>query len=392
MLTPRHVEVAWCPPYVEGQSKVLNDLKMELISEILSYLPLDDLVRDVVVCKKWWKSVQRYPPFQWRCAFLYHAPKDLEAWKVQHKLVSSITFMRQFPEEAIESLLSLFKGQKKLEHINFTCHNVPNFVGDFKGLRTLRTEGQLTPTLLDRLSVASHRTMMHLDLARDASASPEARQIPGMKCIKEFGQLRVLNLEGCKGEGLNYILQNSAMMRHLNLGFIELSNIHCQLIGGNMFHLRSLVLRSTEVSDDGLYEIGLGCKKLEHVFLENCKKIGAQGVVDLIANCTDITVLKLAGCSQLRDDTVFALSSARKLQELDVQMLDQVSPKAWYILASKCVDIRLFHAWGTQLTEEVIAKFHRRCIVYHQLTSRNKRAESIATPDFQNNRRKKNLF
>jgi hypothetical protein len=109
-----------------------------------------------------------------------------------------------------------------------------------------------------------------------------------------------------------------------------ISNIHCQLIGGNMFHLRSLVLRSTDVTDDGLYEIGLGCKKLERVYLENCKKIGAQGVVDLVANCTLITVLKLAGCSQLKDDTVFALSGAKNLQELDVQMLELVTSKAWY--------------------------------------------------------------
>lgn len=91
-----------------------------------------------------------------------------------------------------------------------------------------------------------------------------------------MAKLRELNLQGCKGEGLQYILQNCAMMRSLNLGFMAVSNIHCQLIGGNMFHLRSLVLRSTEVTDDGLYEIGLGCKKLEQVFLENCKKIGAQ--------------------------------------------------------------------------------------------------------------------
>lgn len=60
-----------------------------------------------------------------------------------------------------------------------------------------------------------------------------------------------------------------------------------------MFHLRTLVLRSTDVTDDGLYEIGLGCRKLEAVFLENCKKIGAQGVVDLIANCTGIRALKV---------------------------------------------------------------------------------------------------
>jgi hypothetical protein len=172
------------------------------------------------------------------------------------------------------------------------------------------------------------------------------------------------------------------MIRSLNLGFMALSNIHCQLIGGNMFHLRTLVLRSTDVTDDGLYEIGLGCKKLERVFLENCKKIGAQGVVDLIANCTQITALKLAGCSQLKDDTVFALSGAKNLQELDVQMLELVTPKAWYILASKCVHIRIFHAWGCALTEEVLSKFHRRCIVYHALTARNTRAESIATPDW----------
>lgn len=50
--------------------------------------------------------------------------------------------------------------------------------------------------------------------------------------LQEFGKLRELNLEGCKGDGLNYILQTCAMMRSLNLGFMVISNIHCQLIGG----------------------------------------------------------------------------------------------------------------------------------------------------------------
>lgn len=78
----------------------------------------------------------------------------------------------------------------------------------------------------------------------------------------------------------------------------------CACVAGNMFHLRSLVLRSTDVTDDGLYEIGLGCRKLEQVFLENCKKIGAQGVVDLISNCVNIRALKVRGvvpsCASLR--------------------------------------------------------------------------------------------
>lgn len=72
-----------------------------------------------------------------------------------------------------------------------------------------------------------------------------------------------------RGEGLNYILQTCAMIRSLNVGFMMISNIHCQLIGGNLFHLRSLVLRSTDVTDDGLYEIGLGCKKLVRKKKEN---------------------------------------------------------------------------------------------------------------------------
>ncbi len=124
--------------------------------------------------------------------------------------------------------------------------------------------------------------------------------------------------------------------------------------------------------------------------MENCKKIGAQGVVDLIANCTQISVLKLAGfvffyyfqftivllilfkgCSQLKDDAIFALSGAKNLVELDCQLLELVSSRAWYILVSKLQNLRILHAWGCSFTSDVLSKVHRRCLVYHALTARN---------------------
>ncbi len=382
----RVVEQVWCPPYVEGQRRGIQDLLAENVSAILSYLCTKDLLQCLVVCKAWHKAVQRFPPYQWTFACLYHTPSDLQLFKQRHRLLHTLTFMRQYNSDAVEPVLRLFTN---LEHLRLTTHPAPKFVGELASLKSLQCEGRIPAVLLKHLATSCHRTLTSLNLSRDFTLSEEERLVPGMTFIKEFSKLRELDLQGCKGDGLNYILQNCAMIRSLNLGFMLISNIHCQLIGGNMFHLRSLVLRSTDVTDDGLYEIGLGCKKLEKVFLENCKKIGAQGVVDLIANCTQITALKLAGCSQLKDDTVFALSGARNLQELDVQMLELVTPKAWYILASKCVHIRIFHAWGCALTEEVLTKFHRRCIIYHALTARNTRAESIATPDWKNSKARK---
>ena len=382
----RIVEEAWCPPYTAGQRKSIQDLLPENISAIVSYLSTKDLLRCVTVCKSWAKAVHRFPPYQWTSAVLYHPPPSLEVFKNRHRLMRSLTFMRQFPGERVENVLRLFPN---LEELKLTTHDTTKTVGELPSLKSLQCEGRVGPTTLKQMSTSCQRSLTSLNFSRDFTQTDAERMIPGMTFIKEFGKLHDLNLQGCKGEGLNYILQNCAMIRSLNLGFMAISNIHCQLIGGNMFHLRSLVLRSTDVTDDGLYEIGLGCKKLEKVFLENCKKIGAQGVVDLIANCTQITALKLAGCSQLRDDTVFALSGAKNLQELDVQMLELVTPKAWYILASKCVHIRIFHAWGCALTEEVLSKFHRRCIVYHALTARATRAESIATPDWKSMKARK---
>lgn len=74
-----------------------------------------------------------------------------------------------------------------------------------------------------------------------------------------------------------------------------------------------------------------------------------------------------------------------------MQMLEQVSPKAWYVLAGKCVHIRIFHAWGCQITPEIVARFHRRCIVYHAITARNQRNPSISTPDWKAEQRKRSL-
>ncbi len=88
---------------------------------------------------------------------------------------------------------------------------------------------------------------------------------------------------------------------------------------------------------------------------------------------------------------MYALSGAKRLIELDVQMLEQVTPKAWFVLAGKCVHIRIFHAWGCQITAEIVGRFHRRCIVYHALTARTHRAETISTPQWGAMQRKKAL-
>lgn len=377
----KEVVHAWCPPFMPGQSTSITALTPELISSVLSFLSMKELVNSLTVCKAWAAAVKKHTPYQWTHEFLYYLTlEQIPEFQQRHKLLTHIKFMRQFNADLIEPVLRAFPS---LESISLTCHAPPMHIVTMPALRSLQTEGRIPALFFKKLATSCQHSLTSLNLSRELT-SDEERTIPGMAFLKEFGKLRELNLQGCKGEGLNYILQNCAMMRVLNLGFVSVTNIHCQLIGGNMFHLRTLVLRSTDVSDDGLYEIGLGCKKLEQVFLENCKRIGAQGVVDLIANCTQISALKLAGCSQLRDDTVFALSGAKNLQELDVQMLEQVTPKAWYILASKCVHIRIFHAWGCNLTEEVISKFHRRCIVYHALTARNTRAPTISTPDWKN--------
>ena len=291
---------------MEGQKIHINDLKSELISAILSYLTTKELARTLLVCKFWNSSAHKFPPFQWRRANVYHIKADaLEAFKEQHKMLKELIFMRQFNAELLESVLRLFP---EIEHLSLSIHNVPKYCCELTHLKSFQAEGRIPAVLLKKMAKACHYSLTELNLSRDKELPDDERLIPGLTFVKEFAKLTTLNLQGCKGDGLQYVLQNCAMMRHLNLGFMSISNIHCQLIGGNMFHLRSLVLRSTEVTDDGLYEIGLGCKKLERVFLENCKKIGAQGVVDLIANCTEITALKFAGCTQLRDDTIFALS------------------------------------------------------------------------------------
>lgn len=48
MFSPR--EPAWCPPYIEGQSKTIQQLKPELLSAILSYLPIESLSQVCFLC------------------------------------------------------------------------------------------------------------------------------------------------------------------------------------------------------------------------------------------------------------------------------------------------------------------------------------------------------
>lgn len=100
-----------------------------------------------------------------------------------------------------------------------------------KDLKTLQSSGRLEPTFLKKL-VTGGSNLTALDLSRDNNEDDHT--IVGMVNIKDLGKLRKLNLSGCKGDGLQYVLQNCAMMRSLNLGFMSLTNIHCQLIGGAM--------------------------------------------------------------------------------------------------------------------------------------------------------------
>ncbi len=188
-------EPVWCPPFVEGQHKSIQQLKPELVSNILSFLSVEDLLKSVLVCKAWAKAVNKFPPFQHTHLSLYHPPADLPKFQHSHKLLRNLTFMRQFDSEKIEPILKLFPD---LRVLRLTSHAAPKCVGELASLEFLQCEGRLPPTLLKHLSALCHRTLTTLNLSRDFTLSDEDRMIPGLASIKEFSKLKELNLEGCK--------------------------------------------------------------------------------------------------------------------------------------------------------------------------------------------------
>ena len=356
--------------FIPDQSTVVEDLPMQIISTILSYLPPGKMLECLTVCKRWLKCAKKFPPDQWSTVHIYGMQRDdVKDFKSRHRYCTKLIFMRQFQEHLIEDVLHEYKATTT--HLVLPVLPVPKVVTEMKKLEHLKVSGPIPTGFIETLS-RKVRKLTYLNFSR---VHQKSRHIEGLVNIAEMGKLNYLNLEGCQGEGLQYVLQNCSNLKSLNLSFVKISGIHCQLIGGNLFHLTSLSLRSTKVTDDGLYEIALGCRKLNHVFLDHCKDMGAQGVVDLIANCPDISVLKLAGCSQLRDNAVYALSSAYSLVELDVQEVGKVSSKAWRAIASRLQGIRIVHAWGCTITPEVLQRFHKRCIIYHNLTISTRKAE-----------------
>jgi hypothetical protein len=133
VFSPR--EPAWCPPFVAGQHKTIESLKPELISLVLSYLSIGDLLKAILVCKSWAAAVSKVPPFQFTHLSLYHVPSDLAAFQKRHKLVQNLTFMRQFDSDKIDSILRLFPG---LRVLRLTSHNAPKYVQELASLEVLQ--------------------------------------------------------------------------------------------------------------------------------------------------------------------------------------------------------------------------------------------------------------
>jgi hypothetical protein len=117
-----------------------------------------------------------------------------------------------------------------------------------------------------------------------------------------------LDLE-CSSVSLNSIktiLSNSPTLLHLNLSYCRSSkNAWGKPVSSK---LRNLILKQSDISDDGLSWISVSCPFLNHLDLDGCFRFSDNGIYSISTHCKSLESLSINFCHGITDISLQALS------------------------------------------------------------------------------------
>lgn len=285
----------------------LSWLPDSVLLEVLSFLPVRDLIRSCRVCKRWKSLVQ--DKSLWRCVdltpyklnskILWHLVRhwlgpSLQTLKIKGLLLSAkkqeflTPAILQVLEKRFPNLESLHLEETSLRSLSYDC--LPST------LKTLELTQCLIPMTWFESSPNKGKTLPKLETLILNNVSSLFNH--HLEAICSHSALKTLYLGGTfriTDIGIQKAVPYLKGLEHFKLNGCNVTDITLHLIGCHLKHLRTLALTNfCSLTDAGLACLS-GIKTLEKLWLEYCFRLSSNCIIAVCVNMAALNYLNLNG-------------------------------------------------------------------------------------------------
>ncbi|GAB0088306.1 F-box/LRR-repeat protein 14 [Sergentomyia squamirostris] len=144
----------------------------------------------------------------------------------------------------------------------------------------------------------------------------------GLKYLAKMPKLEELNLRACDNIsdiGMAYLTDGGSTIFSLDVSFCDKIGDQALIhISQGLFHLRSLSLNASGITDDGLDRIAKSLHDLETLNIGQCNRISDKGLKTLADNLQNLKAIDLYGCTRLSAQGLELIMKLPKLETLNL--------------------------------------------------------------------------
>ncbi|KAG0756384.1 hypothetical protein G6F24_011188 [Rhizopus arrhizus] len=320
---------------------LLVELPDELQIKIFSELPLEDLLKSTVVCRKWNKLVF-----------------DGSLWSK----INIIPFYKTIPTDYLLKLIKASSGFLKIANfrgcIQFNGHALRVLSEHCPNVQVMIINGCRN---LSAASITCFLQRAHQLRVLDVSGLDTVKN--STLAINSLSRLEKINLSWCRnitGQGLVPLVTScSSSLRYLKIdGCPQLDDATMETFGRHMPNLTHLSLAAcTSLTDTGLLSfLSIQKTKITHLNLSSCARLTDATLRHLSQYTPHLTHLELSGCVLMTDQGFCYLSSrVKSLVHLDLEDLQQITGITVRAIANHQTDLQRFCLSNcTQISDDAI--------------------------------------
>ncbi|OWZ06466.1 F-box/LRR-repeat protein [Phytophthora megakarya] len=343
-----------------------------VLSELFSFLEVDDLLVLERVCRAWRQTLEtaRF----WNHVQLLHECSDRELTSAIVRLVAR----RHGPQVRKLTLIgcvissgSLVKAAKHFHFVNIThltvsgCHTIEDV--DFTAL--VRASSQklvevravkclrLTDAALEAVYDSHSQSLERVNFSYCRQISEDGV----LTLVQRCGNLRSIKLKGSPAVTSSTVVciaENCSKLHTLLVGGAKNLTDGCLLVlGDHCPYLTSLdISRSNPfgfgrggITDNALRYLVLRCPRLEHLTLCGQGRLTLSVLNSLASSCPTLETLDIGGCRGIISDPVALASELKRmrgLHELSVAFTRGLKGEQINFIASQCPQLKAFRVDG----------------------------------------------
>ena len=287
-------------------------LPLEVITNILRFLPTSEIKTTANVCYLWAKATE--DPILWRNTNVILGTKN-----------------EHFSEELVQSLHRRGIRKLKFRQISSSAQIVQVCKHLGTNLKQVSFEGcrSVTGELIQALAQFSPRLeVLDLSRCRQLDMSSNATWID--RCSVYWHKLKELELSACRDITdwlVTKVAENFPNLSKLGLsGCKQIKTSTWQHLAKHTPALQSLDISRSDISDNQLLCLAkIPELSLEEINVSACKQLTDNGIVALVKFQADVRVLKIA-CVEVTNTALFAIGKhLRHLESLDLNSCRQIT-------------------------------------------------------------------